>query len=184
MESCETTTAMRHILTFALLVLMAPFCWGAEAPESPELLVKRFYATYFETRPSGLPTEAQLKILSPYFGPELAALFVKARKYQADYIKRYPDDKPPLIEGDLFSSLFEGPTGFEVGPVERIDQRYKVTVRFSRVDPRDPKNVFRWKDSVIVERQGVRFVIENVEFLGDWPFKIGDRLSDVLRNLE
>jgi hypothetical protein len=176
--------AMGHILAFASLLLMAPLCWGEEPPASPEILVKRFYATYFETRPSGLPTEAELKILSPYFSSELTALFVRARKYQADYRKRHPDDKPPLIEGDLFSSLFEGPTRFEVGPVEEMDQRSKVTVRFSYVDPRAPKDIFRWKDAVIVRRQGNRLVIEDIEFLGDWPFKIGDRLSEVLKNLK
>ena len=175
---------MRHLLTFALSLLMAPLGWGEETPESPESLVRGFYAAYFETRPTGLPTEAELKILSPYFSSELTALFVRARKVQAEYRKRHPDDKPPLIEGDLFSSLFEGPTGFEVGPTERIDQRYKVYVRFSRVDPRDAQDVFRWEDAVIVRRQGNRFVIEDFEFLGHWPFKIGDRLSIVLRNME
>jgi len=176
--------AMGHVLAFASLLLMAPLCWGEEPPASPEMLVKRFYTTYFETRPSGLPTEAELKILSPYFTSQLTALFVSARKYQADYRKQHPDDKPPLIEGDLFSSLFEGPTGFEVGPVTRIGQRYRVSVAFSYVDPQDPKSVFRWKDAVIVERQGVGFVIEDFEFLGNWPFKTGDRLSEVLKNLK
>jgi hypothetical protein len=163
---------------------MAPFCWGEETPESPESLVRGFYAACFETRPTGLPTEAELKILSPYFSSELTALFVRARKVQADYRKRHPDDKPPLIEGDLFSSLFEGPTGFEVGPAEKMDQRYKVYVRFSRVDSGNLKDVFRWEDAVIVRRQGNRFVIEDFEFLGHWPFKIGDRLSDALEKME
>ena len=167
--------------------MMAAFSWGEEAPqpsESPESLVKEFYSACLEARPSGLPTEAEMKILSPFFSPELTELFVKARKYQADYIKGHPDDKPPLIEGDLFSSLFEGPTAFEVGPAEKMDQRYRVYVRFSRADPKDLKDVFRWKDAVIVKRQGSGFVIEDFEFLGDWPFKNGDRLSDILKNLE
>jgi len=180
----RTMVALGHILAFASLLLTAPFCWGEGPPASPEALVKRFYAAYFDTRPSGLPTEAELKILSPYFTSQLTALFVSARKYQADYRKQHPDDKPPLIEGDLFSSLFEGPTGFEVGPVEEMDQRSKVIVRFSYVDPRTPKDVFRWKDAVIVRRQGNRLVIEDIEFLGDWPFKVGDRLSKVLKSLK
>lgn len=180
----QAMVAMGHMLAFASLLLMAPFCWGEEPPASPEILVKRFYEVCLETRPSGLPTEAELKILLPYFSFELTALFVSARKYQADYRKRHPDDKPPLIEGDLFSSLFEGPTGFEVGPVEEMDQRSKVTVRFSYVDPNAPKDVFRWKDAVIVRRRGNRLVIEDIEFLGDWPFKIGIRLSEVLKNLK
>ena len=175
----------RHIPMVALCVMMATSGWGEEAPPSPELVVKEFYAACFEARPSGLPTEAELKILSPFFSPELAALFVKARKYQAGHIRAYPDDKPPLMEGDLFSSLFEGPTGFEVGPSEKMDQRHRrVYVRFSHVDPKDPEDVFRWKDAVIVKRQGNGFVIEDFEFLGDWPFKNGDRLSAILKNLE
>jgi hypothetical protein len=175
---------MKHLVIFPLLLLIAASCWGEEAQQSPESLVRGFYGTCFKVRPVGLPTEGQLKMLSPYFSSELTSLFEKARRCQADYMERYPDDKPPLIEGDLFSSLFEGPSGFEVGPAEKRDQRYRVPVRFSRVDPESPKDVVRWEDAVIVKRQGSGFVIEDFEFLGHWPFKIGDRLSDVLRNLE
>src|SRR4029450_11407943 len=99
----------------------------------------------------GLPDKPAMKALSPFFSSHLVELFDSARKYQDDFSKRSPDEKPPFVEGCMFSSLFEGPTSFEIGRTEKMpDGKSKVFVRFSYVDSENPKNNVSWEDAVIV----------------------------------
>ncbi len=158
---------------------MATVCTAAD---SPDQVVKNFYTKYFETKPDGLPDPPAMKNLAPFLSSRLVELFESSRKYQDDFAANHPDEKPPFVEGCMFSSLFEGPTSFEIGRTEKLpDGKSKVFVRFSYVDPGRPSDVMHWEDAVIVMTENKRLVIEDMLFLGEWPFKTGERLSEVLQ---
>jgi hypothetical protein len=96
-----------------LLVLIS----GAQAApsSSPQAVAAQFYRTCHNLKISGLPTAKQTKLLAPYLSQELQQLLQSARQKQAKFIKEHPDEKPPWIEGDFFSSSFEGSHGFRLG---------------------------------------------------------------------
>jgi hypothetical protein len=147
-----------------------------------EKVTADFYETYLKTTESGLPSSENMKKLSRFFSHKLNRSLIDAKQKQADYAKRYPGEKPPLIEGDLFSSLFEGPTGYNVESVISKNDLFRVVVRFVNADPKmgDGKP-FNWKDAVVVKQENGRWVIDDVEYLGDWQFKSGNKLSEVLK---
>lgn len=168
-----------QIFAAVFIVMMAAACMAAE---SPDQIVKNFYTKYFEMKPDGLPDQTAMKALSPFLSGRLMELFESARKYRDDYATRHPDEKPPFVEGCLFSSSFEGPTSFEIGRTEKLpDGKSKVFVRFSYVDQERPSDVMHWEDAVIVTTENKRLVIEDILYLGEWPFKTGERLSEVLQ---
>lgn len=168
---------MRFIAVLISCFMMVVTCLADVAPES---VVQNFYSLLLKLKVSGLPNEDQLKELSPYLSTGLLRQMGHAQKYQEKFMKAHPHDKSPLIEGDLFSSLFEGITQFQMSHMEPLKDGYRVYVDFSYADLPLSREITRWQDAVIVRKEGERFVIDDVEYLGNWPFKPGNKLSEVL----
>ncbi len=105
-----------------------------------------FYAALASLRPSGAPADAQRAALSPLLSAELIGLLQRADAARALARAAAPTEKPPFTDGDLFSSLFEGPTGYAVGK--------PVT----------------WTDTVLLREENGRFVVADIAFGGDWDF--------------
>lgn len=119
---------------------------------------------------SGLPSSAQLQRLSPLITPELKALFEHARDLQQQMMRKHPDDKPMWIEGDLFSSMFEGATGWEIekviapptiDPVVKLKQRYVES----------GQKPITWTDMLVFKKQSDRWLLDDIRMGGNWDFK-------------
>jgi hypothetical protein len=133
-----------------------------------------FYTTYLEVRPSGLPTPAQEAALEPWLSTRLETRLADARRVQADFRERHPGEKPPLVDGCLFASLFEGPTSFTVGIATAAGGVTRVPVRFRY------GSEAQWEDVIVLTREGGAYVIDDIEFAGAGPFNPPGRLSDRL----
>lgn len=171
-------------LSIALLAMGAAACLGSAPPRAPTCpdagtapgVVCEFYARYLELRPSGLPTVEQQAALAPWLSERLEARLAQARRIQSAFRTQSPDEKPPLVDGCLFASLFEGPTDYTVGTAERTGAVTRVPVRFRY------HTAAEWEDTVLVTREGDAFVIDDVEFGGAGPFNPPGRLSELLEH--
>jgi hypothetical protein len=148
---------------------------------SPQETVQNFYSVYLKSHASGLPDSKKLHQLKPYLSQQLAALLLNAQEEQKRFIKNYPDEKPPWIEGDLFSSLFEGPTGFTLAVVAITNDRARIMVRFTYNDPETPGKPFTWQDAVYLVKEHAAWVIADIEYLGGWDFAPKIRLTESLK---
>ncbi len=158
----------------------APF---ADAPAAalpvvaPERVVADFYAALASLRPSGAPTDAQRAALSPLLSAELIGLLQRADAARAVARASAPTEKPPFTDGDLFSSLFEGPTGHAVGkavsgagaPGGRIGDLLVPVTLTHATDPAAGKPT-TWTDTVLLREENGRFVVADIAFGGDWDF--------------
>jgi len=166
---------------YALLVLLLLGSGCARDP-GPARTVFGFYTAYASIGFRGLPGPAHTAQLAPFLSQRLLAQIDSAREVQDAFSFRFPEEKPPFVEGDLFSSNFEGFSGFAVDSVTTLpEDRFQVRVNFWYVDPVDPKTIIRWYDRVEVLRLERRYVIDDVEFLAPWPFAQKGRLSEILR---
>ena len=151
---------------------------GAERCEggSPaEAAVCGLYETYLEVRPAGLPTQRQQRAFAPYLSRRLLALMDEARREQKDFARRFPDEKPPFVDGCLFASLFEGPDRFELVSTDpKQDGTTRVTVRFGYQDAKP------WEDTIVVAREGKRLVVDDVLFGGAGEFNPPGSLAEGL----
>jgi len=156
---------------------------AAEAtPESEEMRAATKLATdFYEMRArlgrTGLPDETEMKAYRAFLCPALATAMDEARVRQKAWIAAHPDEKPPLIEGDLFSSLFEGtdvvtPSGTEV---QGESARVNLSMRFG-----EGEGAARWRDAVLLEKDQGSWCIADVEYRGDWPFANKGKLSSTL----
>ena len=140
-------------------------------------LVTDFYEMRDRLGRTGLPDEGEMNAYRAFLCPSLSAAMDAARVRQKLYIDEHPDDKPPLIEGDLFSSLFEGtdvvtPNGTEVTGDTAV---VTLSMRFGEGD-----QAARWKDKVLLAKDQGSWCISDVEYTGDWPFANKGRLSTTL----
>jgi len=168
-------------LVFASIVILIAFFAQCENTGTPDEEVKSFLSVYHSLKFTGLPNPEQMKRLSPFLSPNLQELIRRASKAQEEFIAKYPEEKPPLIEGDLFSSLFEGPTSFEITKTEIKTSRANVLVKFIYVDSRPRFGSTTWNDRYILVKDDSRWLIDDVEYLGNWDFAQKGRLTDVLR---
>jgi len=77
----------------------------------------------------------------------------------------YPTDKPDMIEGDIFTSLYDSYTSYKVGEIKLESYKAIVLVGFTYQE-KDPKyKNFQWMDEVVlVNEHGWK--IDNVLYKG------------------
>jgi len=156
----------------ASLALILPLR-SASAADSPAGIVSAFYKKRLALNFSGAPTPQQLQALAPYLSQHLQALLERAwHKHESDR-KRAPDEKPAFADGDLFSSLFEGPVAFDIVKSEALVHEYAVTVRFTHQQT-------VWKDVVRLATKQGHVVIVDIEYGGNWPFAAKGTLVSAL----
>jgi hypothetical protein len=141
-------------------------CLGASA-RTPTGVVERFYAKRIDLDIAGAPTPDELEALAPYVTPELHRLLEEASALREREAAAAPDEKPPFADGDLFSSLFEGPTAFRVVDDQERGDTHRVAVRFTS---RQKSESVSWQDTVIVVPDDGDFAIADVEYGGKWKF--------------
>ena len=88
----------------------------------------------------------------------------------------------PLVEGDLFTSSFEGADAFRVVSCQSQAGQGVCLVELTYIDPGD-KSSFRWQDKVYLVKGPHGWVVDDLEFLGDWPFMYKGRLQARLKGV-
>ncbi|MGE0440175.1 MAG: hypothetical protein AB7L66_10680 [Gemmatimonadales bacterium] len=150
---------VRHVRLSVLLLVAG--CAGQPAPR--EAAVAGLYRTVIRLRLAGAPTAAQLDSLAPYLSSGLRADLDRARRLRETEEQAHPGDKPPFADGDLFSSLFEGPTAIDA--VVGADDRFVAHLRDERPTP-----AVSWTDTVVVVDEGGRPAVDDVRYGGTWDF--------------
>lgn len=169
----------RALERFGLALMLGGIAASCGAPKSPTAsVVEDFYKARLEARIIGAPDEKQLRTLAPYLGEELRGLLDQAHKRRLDDTARAPGDKPAFADGDLFSSLFEGPTSFKVGADEVTGDVHRVSVQlaFDRQQP-----VVSWTDKVVVKSENGKSVVVDIEYGGSWAFGNKGTLVSMLK---
>ena len=146
---------------------------------APEQVVADLYAALNTLRPSGAPTDTQRLILAPLLSAELTGLLQRADAARTAARAAAPTEKPPFTDGDLFSSLFEGPSAFTVGkavsaaaaPGGRLGDLQVPVDLVHTIDPAagggEPAT---WTDTVLLREENGRFVVADIVFGGGWDF--------------
>lgn len=160
---------MMHLLIANLLLLSVD-------PTPTSAVVPQFYAAYQRLHFSGLPNSKQLQALAPYLSPGLQGLLKKAQGEQAKCIRKNPDDKGPWVEGDLFSSNFEGVTRIVlVSSDSKANSdvlRQQVRVSFEYIE--NGQKV-AWNDELVLTRPSAAaaWLVDDVLYRGGQQFSSG-----------
>lgn len=174
------------ITVLSVLLMPAMTCIAADDADSPvavEAPVKRFLDFYFHEYRRGLPGESQIPDLASFVTPELLDLFVAAMAGEDCYAKKNNYEGPPFIEGDLFSSLFEGATSATYQLVNQQADRATVEIEWTHDDKNIAPEPFVWKDRVFLDRTAKGWLIADFAHLGTWDFMKKGNVSQGLREV-
>ena len=148
-----------------------------EPAQGPVAVAMDFLLMHQRLGNSGLPQRADMGAYDAFLCPSLAQAVRAAQVRQELARAERPDEKPPYVEGDLFSSLFEGPDDFAVRDSVVEGDRARVEVGMSAGRGEQAR---RWKDTVELRLDDGIWCLADVAYGGDWPFANKGRLSTVL----
>jgi hypothetical protein len=155
-----------------------PSIQTAQARQSAVDRVEQFQWQLIASPVMGLPTAEQLEALSPYLSNQLLTRIRAASLAQKAITQRSQIPEPPLIQGALFYSLFEGASGLVQVTPEGSGSSVLVTLEYM-AQPNDPSPV-RWTDRVMLVTEDQQPVIDDLQYLGQWDFSRQGSLSKQL----
>jgi len=157
---------MRHLLLIPLLSLA---CSAAFAYPGPAEVVQNFYTARLASQSSGAPSGRELADFSTYVSPELVCLLGAALRYDEKFEQARPGEKPPFVEGDLYSSSFEIPTRFTLGALQMNGGSANLPVHFY-LDQADKPDTKGWQDLIQLKVIRKRWQIADIEYQGGSAF--------------
>ena len=173
-------------LLFALTLAAAPA--AAQAPAGdPAAAVNAFYAVYAPQRAQGggIPDATERLRFQPVLSPRLNKQLVEAARAQARLTAKVKNAVPPMLEGDIFSSLFEGATAWKVGACQPNGKVARCTVALSYTPPpplagRKPEKPANWTDTVMLTMTPQGWKVDDVVYDAGFAFGNTGRLSAML----
>ena len=168
----------------AALILGSATACLADAPGDMAKVVNDFYAAYSTFHPSdGIPDPQGRARYEPYISARLDKLLTDGNRAEVSFGKANPDS-PPLIEGDLFTSNFEGATAFRVGSCTASGDAGHCSVALTYDDRKEnPKDKpVTWTDTVHLVATPSGWRVDDIAYGATWAFGNKGRLADTVRN--
>lgn len=148
------------------------------APPGPAIVVDSLFRIRAPIQSAGAPTPEELAKMAPYLSAELRTLLNDAYALREQDRVDHPDEKPAFADGDLFTSLFEGPSSFVVGADSVTGEQHRIPVIFT-YEGGNPAVV--WTDHVLLRSEQGRFVVSDIQYGGTWDFATKGTLLTSLR---
>jgi hypothetical protein len=166
---------VRQAAAIALLLLTA---LPARADDAMTAAANNFYAqTAALSRGGGIPDAAARLKLAPLLTSGLNKSLADAAAAEARFNAKHRDS-PPLIEGDIFSSLFEGPTAWKVGACSGDAQIAHCGVSLTHQEPsQKPAN---WTDTLVLSNQG-GWKVDDIAYDANFAFGNTGTLNEMLK---
>lgn len=168
-------------LFFALLFVTAP----AFAADDPAAAVNAFYAVYAaqHAQGGGIPDATVRLRFQPVLSPRLNKQLADAAAAQARLTAKVRNAVPPVLEGDIFSSLFEGAGSWKVGACQTAAKAARCSVALNYTPPpaAGPKaKPANWNDTVLLVNTPQGWKVDDVVYDAGFAFGNTGKLSDML----
>lgn len=171
---------MRRLI-FVLLLTAAP----ALAAGDPAAAVNAFYDVYTgqHAQGEGIPDATVRLRLRPVLSPRLNKQLADAASAQARLTAKVKNAVPPVLEGDIFSSLFEGASAWKVGACQTGAKTASCSVALSYAPPPAAGAKAKpasWTDTVLLVNTPQGWKVDDVVYDAGFAFGNTGRLSGML----
>jgi hypothetical protein len=176
---------MKHIL--AALLLLIPAGLKAQPAGDPATAVNAFYTVYAsqQGQGGGIPDATERVRYTPVLSPRLNKQLAAAANAQARLTAKVRNAVPPMLEGDIFSSLFEGATGWKAGACQADAKIARCPVALTYSPAPSPNNrapkPASWHDTVVLVNTPQGWKVDDVVYDAGFAFGNTGRLSSMLQ---
>lgn len=147
-------------------------------------IVNGFYAAYSTFHPSdGIPDAQGRAKYAPFLSPVLEDLLKRGNEAEQAFA-RTNKDSPPLIEGDLFTSNFEGATAYKIGDCrgDAKTARCNVVLTYDDRKERPKDKPVIWNDTVYLVATPGGWRVDDIGYGGSGDFGNRGKMSDTVKN--
>ncbi|MFO1247192.1 MAG: hypothetical protein U1E93_03000 [Alphaproteobacteria bacterium] len=175
---------MKKLLLAAAMLVAAPAC--AQPADNPAAAVEAFYAVYgpLHVKGGGIPDATERVRYTPVLSPRLNKQLAQAAAAQARLTAKVKNAVPPMLEGDIFSSLFEGASAWKVGACQVAGQTARCPVALSYAPPPEPgrkaEKPANWNDTVVLVSTPQGWKVDDVIYDAGFQFGNTGKLSGML----
>jgi hypothetical protein len=173
---------MRYLVVAALLAVGLSSSATA-GDDNPGKTVAAFYGLYLQEKPRGIPDAAVREKFEPLISPELGRLLAAAAAAEDLHLRKTNNEEPPLVEGDLFSSLFEGATAYTPGKCAVEGDHAYCDADLAFNEPGGESKPTTWTDKVALIRSSRGWLVDDIAFGGAWDFGQHGMLRAALRQV-
>jgi hypothetical protein len=182
---------MKASLTILLISLAIIGCrasirsYGCKEQEN---VINQFYQRLKLFKTEGIPTFIEIDSISSLVSLEFRNALYDASDKENQYEKRSREPIPPLVEGNLFCSLFEGYSS--IGSIHQDSSAansFKVqliysenTIHLAGDTSKSPQPVI-WFDRVIMNIEHQHWVIDDIILMGHGEFNFKGSLKNRLK---
>lgn len=152
----------------------------APTASDPSTTAEVFYRTYVQIRTSGVPDATQRARLRPFLTPALEAALAAAEQAERSHRAKTNGAVPPLVEGDMFASLFEGANAFKVQECSERPPGMQCHLQLSFTDPSTKQKV-EWRDTLLLVRLGGNWRVNDIVYGGKFAFGQTGQLTELLQ---
>ena len=140
-----------------------------------------FLAAYGGFHPSdGIPDATGRMRLAPYLSPRLNKMLAEGAAAETRFAAKVKDS-PPLIEGDLFTSLFEGATSWKLGSCIASGAAARCPAEFTHTQGR--QKPVTWTDTLILADTPQGWRVDDIVYGANFQFGNTGTLSDTLQTV-
>jgi hypothetical protein len=175
---------LRYLAAVVLCLSAASGAASAADTSSPTAAANGFYGEYAGFHPSdGIPDAKGRAKFEPFISPALDKLLADGEAANDHFAKVTKNMSPPLIEGDLFTSNFEGATAFHVEACITSGQTAHCPVNFGyRTNAKEDAKPVNWTDTVYLVRTTNGWRVDDIGYGATWSFGNKGRLKETLQN--
>jgi hypothetical protein len=165
-------------LAFWLAFCLTP-CLAGAAPAAMTDAANGLYHAYERlASASGLPDAKARAHLEPFVSPALERALAAAATAQRQFLAANKA-APPLLEGDIFTSNFEGATAFKVGVCSTDAKAGHCTIALAYEEKGGAK-ALRWTDMLYLVKTEEGWRVDDIGYGGHWSFANQGRLRATL----
>ena len=171
---------MKRALAVLLLLAAPAFAQGAGDPASA---ANAFYQVYQGQvrQGGGIPDATGRLRYSTVLTPRLNRQIAEAAAAQARLTAKVKNAVPPMLEGDIFSSLFEGATAWKVGACSVSGATARCPVALTHVVPPPAKEKpASWNDVLVLASTPAGWKVDDVIYDAGFAFGNTGKLSGML----
>jgi hypothetical protein len=157
---------MKKILCIFLFCIFGSSCTSACDTDASVTVVDGFFKSIKDNKISSIPSTDQFSKIEKKLTPSLAKLILKVSENEATHYQTQKDSEPPIYEGNMFGSLVEGFSRYNIKDAESKENDIKVVnVAFEYVGM-TPQTMhpFDWIDSVVVLKVNDQCLIDDIYF--------------------
>ncbi|MGZ5920482.1 MAG: DUF3828 domain-containing protein [Rhizomicrobium sp.] len=140
-----------------------------------------FLGVYGSFHPSdGIPDSGGRARFAPYLSAALNKLLADGAAAETRFAAKVKDS-PPLVEGDLFTSMFEGATSWKLSACSASGNIASCPVTFTHAEAGHP--ALTWTDALLLVNTPQGWRVDDVVYGGGFQFGNTGKLTDTLRTV-